>query len=74
MPPDPRDLEFLREIESPEERAVVEASLDRHRRADRLAPGDPVPDLTLRRLESPERVRLAGPRSRPLALFFGSYT
>ena len=69
-----QDRGFLEEIEDDWLRGVVESSLVRHRRADRLGPGDVAPTFELTPLEGGERVPLHGTRERPLVLIFGSYT
>ena len=69
-----QDRRLLGEMEPSELRGIVESSLIRHRRADRLSPGDEAPTLELTRLEGEGRVPLHGKRERPLVLFFGSYT
>jgi len=41
----------------------------------KLQPGDPAPDFDLKKLRSPDRVRLSSFHGkRPVALVFGSYT
>lgn len=75
--PSAEERDFVRSIQDRDHQAVVACSLIKHRRPDRLAPGDPVPTIELTSLE-PEgtqtEVSLAAKRDRPLFLIFGSYT
>ena len=72
---DPDDREYVSRIADAAEREVVLSSLLRHRVPERLAAGDPVPDVTLTRLDPSGVARLdelvAG---RAAVLVFGSYT
>ncbi len=71
---DPRDRAYVEAQADPAVREAMLCALTTYRMADTLAPGDPVPDLTLARLGSVQTVRLGGPRDRPLVLIFGSFT
>ena len=71
----PEDLEYIASLTDAQKRAVVAASLSKHRQADTLEPGDPVPPLSLLHLADGAVVpqaELVG--ARPLVLIFGSYT
>ncbi len=69
------DRAFVESIADDEQRHVVVCSLVAHRRADRLAVGDPVPQLELRELGSDNTVGLSDcVDDRPLVLVFGSFT
>ena len=58
-----------------DEREIVVSALARYRRPERLAVGDPLPDLAADRLDGGERVELRSlARDRPLLLAFGSFT
>jgi hypothetical protein len=71
---DPRDLEYAETLEG-DERDVVVATVSRFRRPDRLALGDPIPQVELLLLAGGERVKLASLlRGRPVVLVFGSFT
>jgi hypothetical protein len=71
---DPRDRAHAESLPA-DERAVVLATVERFRRPDRLAVGDPLPELELRRLESGERIALGSlVNGRPLVLVFGNFT
>ncbi len=69
-----RDLEHIEKEKDETRRRRIISTLTTYRRPDRLAVGDPVPDLTLARLDGAQGVQLAAPRTRPLVLIFGSYT
>lgn len=71
---DPRDRAHVDAEPDPTLREAMRCALVAYRRADRLAPGDPLPPLVLPRLGAPGAVDLGAPRDRPLVLFFGSYT
>ena len=69
------DEQYFSSIADAQKRAVVAASLAKHREADTLQPGDPVPSLPLTRLSGGEVINLASlVGARPLMLIFGSYT
>jgi hypothetical protein len=71
---DPRDRAYTEELDG-EEREVVVATVARYRRPDRLAVGDPLPDLAAARLDDATAVALRElARERPLLLVFGSFT
>lgn len=71
---DPRDREHVQSL-PPDERGVVVATVERFRRPERLAAGDPLPQVGLVRLEDGARVSLeALVDNRPLVLVFGSFT
>ena len=71
---DPRDREYAESLE-PHEREVVVATVARHRRPERLAVGDALPDLTAIALEDGAPVRLSTlVVDDPLLLVFGSFT
>lgn len=61
---------------TPEEQDAVLCTLVRYRLPDTLAPGDAVPDLRLHSLDDAEPAVALGQlhATRPLVLFFGSYT
>ena len=70
-----REKALLERTEDPERREVIACALFAHRRPDRLAPGDPAPDLRLERLDGGPAVGLRDYQGdRPLLLAFGSYT
>ena len=74
-----REQRMLAQLADPAQRATVAQALQRHRRPDRIAPGDLAPDVALPPLDDPEgppvRPReLARSRGRPVVLCFGSYT
>ena len=69
------DREEVASEPDPQRQEVMAEAISRYRRPDRLEVGDPVPALSLVRLEENDSVRLdvfAG--ARPLMLIFGSYT
>ncbi len=69
------DREEVASEPDPERQEVMAEAISRYRRPDRLQVGDPVPSLSLARLEENGNVRLDGfAGARPLALIFGSYT
>ena len=69
------ERQLLESITDPAQRNVIACSLVAHRREDRLAVGDPVPDLELARLEDGSGARLTDyVDDRPLVLVFGSFT
>ncbi len=71
---DPRDRAYAEEL-PPGEREVVVTSVARYRRPERLAVGDPIPELAAVRLDDGSRVELRDlVRERPLLLVFGSFT
>ena len=71
---DPRDRAYVEELDAGE-REVVVSTLLRYRRPDRLAVGDPLPDLAAARLEDGSPVALRDLAvDRPLLLVFGSFT
>lgn len=71
---DPRDRAYAEELEGAG-REVVVATVSRYRRPDRLAVGDPLPDLAAARLDDGRRVALGAlADGRPLLLVFGSFT
>ena len=71
---DPRDRAYAESLESGE-REVVVATVVRHRRPERLAVGDPLPDLTAISLVDRAPVRLSAlVVDDPLLLVFGSFT
>ena len=71
---DPRDRAHAEQLE-PLEREVVVATVARYRRPERLAVGDPLPELSAASLEDGSPVRLPElARARPLLLVFGSFT
>jgi len=71
---DPRDHAYIESQPDPRLREVMRCAVTTYRRADTLAPGDPVPALALTHLASDQIVRLDAPRDRPLVLLFGSFT
>ena len=72
---DPDDREFVAGIEDPAFRQVVVSTLERYRVPERLTAGDPVPAVTLHRLDPPGQVAVADlVQGRPVLLVFGSYT
>ena len=71
----PEDLEYIASLTDAQKRAVVAASLAKHRQADTLERGDPLPPLSLMHLADGAAVALADlAGGRPLVLIFGSYT
>jgi hypothetical protein len=69
------DREFVERLEDDAHRAVVLASLRRHRVPERLDPGDPVPDVPLHPAGGGAHVRLASlVGGGPVLLVFGSFT
>lgn len=71
---DPRDQEYVAQLE-PEERPVVVSALVRHRRQPLLEVGDELPYLAGLRLNDRERVLLGSlVDAAPLVLVFGSFT
>jgi hypothetical protein len=71
---DPRDRAHADSLTAGERDTVV-ATVGRFRRPDRLAVGDPLPDIELLRIEDYSRVSLASlVDGRPLVLVFGSFT
>jgi hypothetical protein len=71
---DPRDRAYAEELDG-DEREVVVSTVARYRRPDRLAVGDPLPDLAAARLDDGTHVALHDiARHRPLLLVFGSFT
>jgi hypothetical protein len=70
-----QDEQYVSSIADAQKRSVIADSLAKHRRADTLAAGDPVPALPLIRLSGGDMVQLTELVSvRPLMLIFGSYT
>ena len=71
---DPRDRAYAEQLDG-DERELVVATVTRYRRPERLAVGDPLPDLAAARLEDGGLVPLREQaRERPLLLVFGSFT
>ena len=71
---DPRDREHAESLPAGG-RAVVVATVERFRRPDRLAAGNPLPQLELTRLDDGSRVPVrALVEERPLVIVFGSFT
>ena len=71
---DRRDRAYVEELVG-DEREIVVSALARYRHPERLAVGDPLPDLAADRLDGGERVELRSlARDRPLLLVFGSFT
>lgn len=69
------DREHVASVTDESERAVIVASLLRHRALERLAAGDPMPVVEVTRLQPPGEVSLDElPAGRPVVLVFGSYT
>jgi hypothetical protein len=69
------DERYITSQTDAQQRAAMTDSVMRHRRADKLRAGDPLPALALTRLKDGGQVQLAelvGPK--PLMLVFGSYT
>ena len=72
---DPDDRAYVAAIEDAAHRDVVVSTLLRYRVPEQLAAGDPVPDVTLTRLDPLGTVALGDlMRDRPVLLVFGSYT
>jgi len=72
---DPQDRAYVEQIDDAELRDVVVASLRRHRRPERLAAGDPMPDAVLHPADGGEPVALRSLLTgRPALLVFGSFT
>jgi hypothetical protein len=81
MPEPPPDLTndedraYVEQLDDPARRAVVVASLRRHRVPERLAAGDRVPSVALHPTEGGDPVELATlVGGRPVLLVFGSFT
>jgi hypothetical protein len=71
---DARDREYVAGLD-PEERNVVLSAMGRYMRSGGVEVGEPVPALTLSRLEDGAPVHLdALAADRPLVLVFGSFT
>ena len=71
---DPRDRAHADSLPA-DERDVVVATVERFRRPERLAAGDPLPPLELLRLDDGSPVPLGSLLDgRPLVLVFGSFT
>jgi hypothetical protein len=71
---DPRDRAYAEELDG-DDREIVVATVARYRSPDRLAVGEPLPALTVVRLEDGSPVALRElARDRPLLLVFGSFT
>lgn len=72
---DPQDREYAAAVVDEGRQAAIVASMLRYRVPERLTTGDPVPAVTVTRLDPPGEVSLdeltAG---RPVVLVFGSYT
>jgi hypothetical protein len=72
---DRQDREYAAAVEDAGRQATIVASILRHRVSERLTTGDPVPAVTVLRLEPPGDVRFNElPAGRPVVLVFGSYT
>lgn len=71
---DPRDQAYIEAEPDPELREIMRCAVTTYRQPDALGVGDPVPALALTRLDMSGTINLGDPRSRPLVLFFGSYT
>ncbi len=71
----PEDREYAASVDDEGRRTAIVASMLRYRAPDRLAAGDPVPVVTVTRLDPPGTVRLDElDGGRPVVLVFGSYT
>ena len=71
---DPRDRAHAESL-PPDERDVVVTTVGRFRRPERLAVGDPLPQLDLLRLDDGSHASLGSlVDGRPLVLVFGSFT
>jgi hypothetical protein len=72
---DDEDRAYVASIADAEQRATIVASLLRHRVAETLRAGDPLPDVTLTALDPERPVALRDlVNGRPVVLVFGSYT
>jgi hypothetical protein len=72
---DAQDRAYVESIDDAELRGTVLSSLVRHRRADRLRVGDPLPQLEVLDPVDGSTVALASLLDgRPLVLVFGSFT
>ena len=72
---DPEDREYVSTVADRGQRDIIAASLMRYRSPERLTTHDPVPAVTLRRVDSAELVELGDLLGeRPVVLVFGSYT
>lgn len=72
---DPVDREYVESLPPGTERDTVIASLARYRAPDTLRPGDPLPEVTVRRADDLQAIALTGlVQGRPLLLVFGSFT
>lgn len=69
------DRAYVETVADEAQRNTIVASLLRHRVAETLHAGDPLPDVTLTALDPERPVRLRERvRGRPVVLVFGSYT
>ena len=71
---DPRDMDEVTAESDPRRREMRRSTITTYRKEERLNKGDPVPDLSLERLEETGSVGLSHLGSRPAVLIFGSYT
>jgi hypothetical protein len=72
---DEGDRAYVATLAPGPERETVIASLLRHRSPESLRVGDPLPEVTVRRADDLEPIRLAKlVQGRPLLLVFGSFT
>ena len=71
---DPRDMDEVTAESDPRRREMRRSTITTYRKEERLNEGDPVPDLSLERLEETGSVGLSHLGSRPAVLIFGSYT
>ena len=70
----PRDMDEVTAESDPRRREMRRSTITTYRKEERLNEGDPVPDLSLERLEETGSVGLSHLGSRPAVLIFGSYT
>jgi hypothetical protein len=71
----PGDRSYVETLPPGAERDAVVASLARHRKPEAVRSGDPLPAVTVRRVDDLEPVELTElVQARPLLLVFGSFT
>ncbi len=72
---DPQDRAYAAAVEDEGRQATIVASMLRHRVSEQLTTGDPVPAVSVTRLDPPGEVSLDElATGRPVVLVFGSYT
>lgn len=71
---DPKDAAYIETVSDPDLRNTMLCTVTTYRRPDRLSVGDPAPDVPFLRLADGAPFHLEFPASKPVVLFFGSYT